>query len=79
MRVGPAAGRLGVAFFSVPGKTYRVTAADAVQGAYGSSPLATTEAGAPGADYWRGDGYYSWLYLDTPTNTPQRFLRVEVE
>lgn len=42
-------------------------------------PLATTEAGAPGADYWRGDGYYSWLYLDTPTNTPQRFLRVEVE
>jgi hypothetical protein len=79
IRLVPAAGRMGVAFFSVPGKTYRVTAASAVQGAFSSFPLATTEAGATGADYWRGTGYYSWLYIDIPANTPQRFLRVEVE
>ncbi len=79
IRMVPAAGRMGVAFFSVPGKTYRVTAADDMQGVFRSFPLATTETGATGADFWRGTGYYSWLYIDIPANTPLRFLRVEVE
>jgi hypothetical protein len=48
------------------------------QAAADVSDVGPDEAGNAGAAYWRGDGYYSWLYLDASTNA-SAFLQLQVE
>lgn len=79
INLATATGRIGIAFHSVPGKTYRVFSAGAVQDPFVASALATGPLAALGNDYWRGDGSYSWLYLEPPAGAPLYFLRLNAE
>jgi len=72
-------GQIGLAFHSVPGKTYRVSESPGVGAAGTTIPIATNRApAATSANYWRGNGYYSWIYVEEKTNTAA-FIRLTVE
>ncbi len=74
-------GKLGVAFYSVPGKTYRLHAAESLAAPDATTwrrQLITADAdGEPVESYWRGDGYFTWLFFQ-PT-AAATFYRLEVQ
>jgi hypothetical protein len=72
-------GQIGLAFHSVPGKTYRVSEGRGIGAMATTVPIATNRnATTASADYWRGNGYYSWIYIEEKTNT-SAFIRLTVE
>ena len=78
----PDSGHLGIALFSVPGKTYKVWAtADLANGmaSWQPQPITLDPAEPPGKPYWTGTGYFTWLLIKPGPSSTNWFVRFTVE
>jgi hypothetical protein len=68
----PEADQFGLGFYSVRAKTYEVIGTGSLTNwqAVNFSANSTNGMAQP---FWRGDGYYSWLFVNTLTNPHQLF------
>jgi hypothetical protein len=73
----PGVHRFGMGFYSVPAKTYEVQGTKSMANWQDLDFAANTTNNAF-QKFWRGDGYYSWLYVDTLTNS-YRMFRLKVQ
>jgi hypothetical protein len=74
----PSQNRVGIAFYSIPGKTYRVRHGHTVSATSVIGDVTPNANGSDAQSYWRGDGYYSWLYMEAGTNAAA-FIQIQVE
>jgi len=78
----PDSGHLGIALFSVPGKTYKVWAtADLGAGmaSWQPQPITLDPAKPPGKPYWTGTGYFTWLLIKPGATTTNWHVRFTVQ
>ncbi len=78
----PESGHLGIALFSVPGKTYKVwAAADLASGlaSWQPQPITLDPAQPPDKSYWTGTGYFTWLYIKPGPAATNWFVRFTVQ
>jgi len=68
----PGLGRFGLGFYSVRGKTYEVQGSVSLPQWQELEFSVNATNGVP-QKYWRGDGYYAWLFVDPQTNAHQVF------
>ncbi len=70
----PDLNRFGVAFYSVRAKSYELQGAASLPAWQGMDFSVNSTNQAP-QKFWRGNGYYSWMFVDAQTNA-QRLFRI---
>ncbi|HOX59960.1 MAG TPA: thrombospondin type 3 repeat-containing protein [Candidatus Paceibacterota bacterium] len=73
----PGLNRFGVGFYSVTAKTYQLLGSEALA-QWQELDLLLNPTNEVSQKFWRGDGYYSWLFIDTQTN-PRGLVRLKVQ
>jgi hypothetical protein len=68
----PDVNRFGVSFYSVRAKTYQLQGMDSVP-QWLDMDFSVNQTNNASQNFWRGDGYYSWLFVDTSTNSHRLF------
>lgn len=66
-----------VGFYSVRAKSYELQGADSMMSWQGMD-FSVNAANNATQKFWRGDGYYSWLFVDTFTS-PQQLFRLRAQ
>jgi hypothetical protein len=75
----PTVHRFGLGFYSVRAKSYQLMGASSLpQWQELDFAVNNSEANSVVQKFWRGDGYYSWLFVDTQTNA-HRLFRLKVQ
>lgn len=70
----PDANRFGVGFYSVRAKSYQLLGAASLPG-WQQLDFSVNTTNQVFHKFWRGNGYYSWMFVETQTNS-QRFFRL---
>jgi hypothetical protein len=73
----PAIHRFGVGFYSIRSKTYELQGTESLA-AWQAADFSVNTTNRVYQKFWRGDGYYSWLFVDTQTNA-NRMLRLKAQ
>jgi hypothetical protein len=73
----PTLNRFGVGFYSVRAKTYELLGTESLVQWQGMD-LLLNPTNTVSQKFWRGDGYYSWLFVDTQINA-HRMFRLKVQ
>jgi hypothetical protein len=73
----PAIHQFGVGFYSIRAKTYELLGAKSLTG-WQATDFSVNTTNRVYQKFWRGDGYYSWLFVDTQTNA-NRMLRLKAQ
>ena len=68
----PAMKRFGVGFYSVRNKTYELEGSETLTD-WQRLAFATNATSTAFQSFWRGDGYYSWMFADNLTNSLRLF------
>ncbi len=68
----PQINRFGLGYYSVRAKSYQVLGASPMPQWQEMDFSVNTTNNVP-QQFWRGDGYYSWLYVDALTNSYRMF------
>ena len=74
----PEINRFGMSFYSVRAKTYELEGTESLLTNWQETDFAANTTNNAFQKFWRGDGYYSWLYVDTLTNS-YRMFRLKVQ
>jgi hypothetical protein len=67
----------GVGFYSVRAKTYQLQGTESLP-QWQEMDFSANTTNRAVQKFWRGDGYYSWLFVDTQTNA-HRMFRLKVQ
>ena len=67
----------GFGFYSIPAKTYQVAGSETLM-QWQELDVLLNPTNTTSQKFWRGDGYYSWLFVDTQTNA-HRMFRLKVQ
>ncbi len=73
----PEVNRFGVGFYSVRAKTYELLGAESLP-QWQELSFSVNSTNSAAQKFWRGDGYYSWVFVDTLTNS-HRLFRLKVQ
>jgi hypothetical protein len=68
----PELNRFGLGFYSVRAKTYGVVGTESLS-QWQETGFSLNPTNSEFQNFWRGDGYYSWLFVDTSTNALRMF------
>ena len=68
----PNVNRFGVGFYSVRAKTYELQGTESLT-QWQELGFSMNPTNSVFQKFWRGDGYYSWLFVDTLTNSHRMF------
>ncbi len=61
-----------MSFYSVRAKTYQLQGM-AASPQWQDTDFSVNQTNSASQSFWRGDGYYSWLFVDTTTNSHRLF------
>lgn len=73
----PGLNRFGVGFYSVRSKTYELLGSETLTH-WDNLQFSLSHTNEVYQTFWRGDGYYSWVFIDSQAN-PQKVFRLKTQ
>jgi len=74
----PQVHRVALGFYSVRAKTYAVESTPSFTD-WRETDFSLNATNNPAQKFWRGDGYYSWLFVDTQQTNSRKIFRLKAQ